>query len=163
MYTFSERLKFEVFKTKKVSLKNSIEEKTGNLKIKNLKLLKESLSYYYTNFLNFFFNKCVTLSSRKISSENFFNDILDERWPKMSILVFFLQNCQVLSSPTVWEYMYKMLLKNIETEKEIMGLYKLSFWSFLIEIFFNNALKKWIITVDLCVTFWCWQVIYRKV
>lgn len=49
-YTFSERLKFEAFKPEKTALKNLNEKETGNLKMKNLKPLKELLSSHFTIF-----------------------------------------------------------------------------------------------------------------
>ena len=49
-YTFSERLEFEALKPEKTALKNLNEKETGNLKMKNLKPLKELLSSHFTIF-----------------------------------------------------------------------------------------------------------------
>ena len=78
----------------------------------------------YTFFEKSFSNRWVILLSNKTFSENFFNDVLDEKWRVMLILgiflprnkwigpvkkfimIFYLRNIfwQVLSSPTIWEY-----------------------------------------------------------
>lgn len=73
----------------------------------------------------FFFNLGVRLLSDKVLSEKVFNFLLNEKWPKMSILRFFHSYSliyyvrkvfqQILHTPTILKYRYKISCKNIET------------------------------------------------
>ena len=76
-HTFSERLKFVVFKIEKTALKNLNKEEHGQSDNENLKPLKELLCSYCQHFLDFFFNRWVILLSNKIFSENSFDGLLD--------------------------------------------------------------------------------------
>ena len=87
-YNFLKDWSLKTSKLRKLHRKIWMRKNTDNLKMTNLKPLKELL---YTLFETNFSNRWVTSLSMKILSEDFSNGILDEKWPIMMILeIFFL-------------------------------------------------------------------------
>ena len=136
------------------------EEKYRQSKNQEIKVFERAIILpLYIFFETNFSNRWARLLSKKILSENFFNDILDEKRSIMLILSIFFRRLwtvkkfimiyyvrhifwQVLSNPTIWKYRCKISLRNIETRTEIIALHKLSFWLSFIDCFFNNDLMK---------------------
>ena len=76
-HTFSERLKFVVFKIEKTALKNLNKEEHGQSDNENLKPFERIALLLLSTFFGFFFNRWVILLSNKIFSENSFDGLLD--------------------------------------------------------------------------------------
>ena len=103
-----------------------------NQKMKNLKPLGKL--FYYKHFVNFFINSWVILLPNKILSNNCFHRFLDDKnadfvsfFPHNSLIQIVTKSAPFcfkniltnLGSFTIREYRQKILLKNIETMREI--------------------------------------------
>ena len=103
-YAFSERLKFEAFKTKKIAMKSlnvDIYRPSENEEFEAFE--RVIILLLYTFFENVFSNKWFTLLSNKNLSKNVFNDILDEKWPTMLILEIFSSQLQDMNRQKVYD------------------------------------------------------------
>ena len=127
-YAFSERLKFAIFKINKTALNilnEQEQEPSENKEPVEIILLPSVFNWWvillsYKNFLGIFLIASFMRHNQKCCFCAFFSYITP-RYNLPQNLIYYVHRFprQILGSPTIWEYRYKMLLKSIATWRGI--------------------------------------------